>query len=360
MDERIVGVRYTTDRTYVEYFDAEAKALASAVREAIGDLSIRFLDESRDRRFYLVHANSDVDSGAYYRFDRETGIASRVTHSHPWLVEGHTLAPMSAIRYPVEEGIEVPAYVTTPPRKEGQRLPLVVLPHGGPFAQDRWGFDWLAQFLAAQGYVVLQANYRGSTGYGIDWVGDGAFKGWRNVVGDIDAGVDHLIEKGLVDPDRICTVGWSFGGYASLMLGIAKPERYRCVVSVAGVTHPYRLYSESSLTTHLGRYARVAIREIVPTRGEEVSLSSPLERVSEFKQPVLLFHGDLDRNVPVDHSRDLAKALERADKSVDYVEFDDADHQIERPDQRIAMLQRIGDFLHQHLKRKTAQTAKAP
>lgn len=346
---RPIGVQFTTDRTYVEYFDADVKAIARKMAYELGNVDLRFVDESRDRRFYLVHASSDVDSGAYYRFDRETETVAMVTRMYPWLEERHDLAEMESVEYAAPDGAMIPAFVTIPSGREGARVPLVVLPHGGPWSRDQLGFAPLPQLFAAQGYAVLQSNYRGSVGYGAEWEGDGAFKGWRQVVKDIAAGVDHLVAEGHVDPERVCAVGWSFGGYAALMSAIEESGRYRCVVSIAGVSDPYRLYSDAPQDSS---YGRLRLRELVPTKGEEVRASSALDRAGEIDVPTLLFHGDRDLNVPVDHSQDLEKAIRRAEGSVEYVEYEQADHQIRRPTQLIDMYQRIGAFLAEHLAKK--------
>lgn len=342
---RIVGVAYTTDVTRYELFDAEAKALYRRLEEELGDLQIGLIDESDDRRFYLVHASSDVDAGGYLRYDREADALSVVTRRHPWIDEEIALAPMRSVRYAGKDGTSIPGYVTRSRGAKGA-TPLVVLPHGGPSSRDAFGYDPLVQYFATQGYTVLQANYRGSDGYGDQWEGEGAFKGWRTVVADLDAGVDHLVKEGLVDPERVCAVGWSFGGYAALMATLARPDRYRCVVSIAGVTHPHGLYRGAER----GRFGRALLKEFIPQSEPEISESSPLKRAEELRAPALLLHGDLDLNVPVGQTESLARALERHGKTVEYVEYEDVDHHFRRQEDKIDLFQRVGEFLHSHLK----------
>lgn len=345
--DRVVAVHYETDRGHVHYFDDAAKAIHERVSEDFGDVDVLLVDESWDRRYYLILANSDVNPGAYFRYDTKTDEVSRITEVRSWLDEDD-LSPMRAVRFPSRDGKQIPGYLTMPNGRSGKNLPLIVYPHGGPWARDSWGFDWVPQFLAAQGYAVLQPNYRGSTGYGDGWAGEGALKEWRVVMQDIEDAVVHLVEKEIADPQRICTVGWSYGGYAALMSPLEHPDRYRCAVSIAGITHPRRLYEDAPAVR------KKAFQSMVATEGDDVRLSSPLRRAEEMPVPVLLFHGDLDMNVPVDHGEDLAKALERAGKPVDYIEYENADHFLERERQRIDMLQRIADFLDDHLKKKPA------
>ncbi len=342
---RRVGVAYRTEKLHIDYFDEKLEAIDEAVSEELYGQEIVFVDESWDGRFYLVYASSDVEPGAYYRFDSATASLVRIMQTHPWL-DGVNLARMKPVRYKTADEVSVPGYLTRPNGADGP-VPLIVFPHGGPSARDDWGYGRLPQFFASRGYAVLQANYRGSDGYGKDWLGRGGFHGWRRVVSDIDAGVAHLVEKGIADPERVCIVGWSFGGYAALISAIENPKRYRCVVSVAGVTHPAQLVRDVWQGNLLEKRFT---REFVPTKGEDVIQGSPLKRAKEMPVPVQLFSGDMDLNVDVGHSRDLEKALKRAKKKVSYVEYEGADHSIHRQTHSIDMLQRMGDFLKDHLR----------
>lgn len=351
--ERVVGVRYSTDRSYLEYFDPAIRAIHDRVAEELGDGEIEIVDESWDRRFYLILASSDQEPGTYYRFDSQADELARITDTHTHL-EDETLSPMVPIEFPSRDGVKIRGYLTRPAGREGQALPLIVLPHGGPTQRDRWGYDWLVQYFANQGFGVLQVNYRGSGGFGETWIGRGAFRDWRRVTQDIEDGVKSLEKAGVVDSSRICAVGWSFGGYAALMSALEHPDRYRCVVSIAAVTHPHRLYTNTSASSPARRYAR----SLVPRESDEIKASSALLRAAEMPVPVLLFHGERDLNAQVSHTRDLAKALEQKGKPVEFTEFEEADHYIERDFQRIEMLQRISDFLDEHLAPKAKTEAR--
>ncbi len=345
---RVVGARYVTDVPETDYFDPEMEKIYEILSQELPTKGLEFVDESWDRRYYLVRGGSDVEPARYYRYDTETGSLARIASTYAWL-DDFELARMRPITYPSAEGVTVPAYLSQV-RGPASKRPLVVLPHGGPSHRDVWGFDWLAQFFASQGYLVLQPNYRGSSGYGTAWEGDGGFKRWRDVTQDIHAGVEHLVGTGQVDPDRVCLVGWSFGGYAALMTALENPGRYRCVVSIAGVTHPHLL--QSSLRKSDGAARRRAVKDLLPD-GDEIQQGSALKRADEMTAPVLLLHGDLDKNVDIDHSERLASALERADKPVEFVEYEDEDHGIRtKQANTIDLLQRVGDFLERHLRKK--------
>ena len=340
--ERLVGVSYSTDRTHTEYFDERVAKIAALLHEKLPNQGISVVGESWDRRFYLVYVASDVEPGTYYRLDVQTGEMAMIAKAYPWLEE-QTLAEMRPYSYAAEDGTPIPGYLTVPPGDAKAPRPTIVLPHGGPRARDDWGYDWLPQFFASQGYVVLQANYRGSGGYGDAWAGAGAYREWKRAITDIDHGIQRLIAEGISDPTRICIVGWSYGGYAALISAAEFPKRYRCVVSIAGVSDPVELVEEA-----YGHAKKYRVSQIGRTRDG----GAPDQRAAEIQAPVLLFHGDMDVNVPIEHSENMQKALRRAKKEVQFVAYEGADHNIESERQRIDMLQRIGDFLNQHLKRE--------
>jgi dipeptidyl aminopeptidase/acylaminoacyl peptidase len=340
---RMVAIGYHTDMPHLHYFDRDIERISEAISTSYPGQTVEVLDESWDRRYYVVSIGSDRDPGTFYLFDADNRRLSRIAHRHPEL-GGRRLAPMKPIRYVARDGVEIPGYLTLPQKAPESGLPAVILPHGGPTARDYWGFDWLTQFLVAKGYAVLQSNYRGSGGYGEAWAGEGAFRDWRLAIDDITDGAKYLIESGLADPQRVCIVGWSYGGYAALQSAVEEPERYRCVVSIAPVADP-RMWAEEMR----GFLGGDAVREFVSTDSEVVKKGSPLKRAREIRAPVLLFHGDEDLNVSVDHSRKMAKVLRRAKKPVEYVEYEEADHGIPRNAYRIDMLERMGAFLDQHI-----------
>jgi len=340
--KRIVAIGYSTDQPHWHFFDKEIEKISAALSEYTSGKTIELFDESWDRRYYIVRVSSDTDPGTYYRFDTKEKKLLRLSPQNP-LLESQSLSPVTPIRYPARDGTEIPAYLTLPKGSDERPLAAVILPHGGPESRDYWGFDWIAQFFAAKGYAVLQSNYRGSGGYGSEWAGEGGFRDWRTAIDDLADGAQYLVDQGIADRARICIVGWSYGGYAALMSGVEEPDRYRCVVSIAGVTDPAMLIEDN-------RYAwsRAAIRKFIGRDAEVVNRGSPLKRASEIKAPVLLFHGDDDVNVRVHHSQKMASALEGAGKTVEYTEYEGVQHSIRSNRDRIDMLDKIGAFLDAH------------
>jgi dipeptidyl aminopeptidase/acylaminoacyl peptidase len=345
---RIVAIEYATDGPHLYFFDEAVEKISEMLTAYYPGKTVEVIDESWDRRYYIVHVGSDRDPGAFYRFDVEKKKLLKISPQYP-LLESRSLSPMKPIRYPARDGIEIPGYLTLPEDVKQGALPAVILPHGGPESRDYWEFDWIAQFLAAKGYAVLQSNYRGSGGYGVDWAGEGGFRAWRTAINDLADGAQYLVEQGVVDPARICVVGWSYGGYAALMSGVEDSERYRCLISIAGVTDPEMLIEDSKhfMNKH-------AMHKFVSRDPEVTNRGSPVKRASEIRVPVLLFHGGEDVNVSINHSQKMAKALERAKTPVEYIEYEDVEHSILRNGYRVDMLDRIGSFLDAHIGQPTA------
>jgi len=335
----VIGYKYTDDRTHVVYFDPDYRKLADSLSAALpNDPLVYFQSASADRNTLLVHASSDRDAGAYYLLDRNSRQMHPVLLSREPL-ENHALAPMKAVTYSAADGTPIPAFVTLAADAAAGPRPAVLLPHGGPSARDEWGFDWLAQFLAARGYVVIQPNYRGSSGYGADFAGNNAFRDWRTAMGDIEDAATYLVRQGLADPNRMAIVGWSYGGYAALESAVLHPERYKAVVAIAPVTDLNALKRDARGFTN----ARLT-KQIIGS-SDDARQGSPYQNAEKIVAPVLLVHGDLDDNVRIVHSERMADALHSNHREVDLLKFHGLDHQLDDSAARTEMLTRIGALL---------------
>ncbi len=341
--QRPVGVYYYDDYKHIEYFDDGLKKLGSSLAKVLPGKSITLLDTSWDENRILLFAQADDDPGTYYVFDRSKRELMVITPVRQQL-EGRLLAKTKPIAYPAADGTSIPGYLTLPPGKEGKGLPLIVMPHGGPSSRDTWGFDWMAQFFAAKGYAVLQPNYRGSSGYGEDWIGDNGFQGWRQAIGDINDGARWAIASGLADKDRVGIVGWSYGGYAALQSNVIDPALYKAAVAIAPVTDFERFVNEARLFKN----SRL-VKNFVGS-GPELQAGSPAKHAAAIRAPVLMFHGTMDLNVDVNHARIMARELRKEGKSVEYVEFDGLQHSLIDSKARIDMLTQIGTFLQTNLR----------
>lgn len=338
-ERRVVGYAYEDEKPRVVYFDPVLEKTASALHNAIpGNPTIQFVSESADGNRLLLLASSDTDPGLYYLFDKQAKALEPIFVARAAL-EGASLSPVKPITYKAADGTDIPAYLTMSEEGPETGRPAVVMPHGGPASRDRWGFDWLAQFLAARGYAVIQPNYRGSEGYGEDFYGDNAFRDWRTAMGDIASAADHLVATGVADPEKIAILGWSYGGYAALQSAATDPETYKAVVAIAPVTDISQLKIDAR--TYGGR--RI-VREMVGG-GQNAIQGSPLRQASKIKAPVLLVHGDMDINVLKEHSIRMEDALSDNGTPVTLLRFDGLDHGLVDSNARQKMLLEIGKLL---------------
>ena len=342
--QKVIGVTFAEDKRKVIYFDEEYRKLADDLSKAIPNLPIiQFAGASADASELLIFAGSDSDPGRYYHYDKADRRLSEIMLVRPQL-EGVKLASVKPVSYPAPDGVMVPGYLTLPPGREAKELPAVVLPHGGPSARDEWGFDWLAQFLANQGYAVLQPNYRGSDGYGDEWLKENGFKSWRTSIGDITAGANWLVSQGIADKDKLAILGWSYGGYAALQSAVVEPDLYQAVVAIAPVTDLNMVKEEARDFTNFA-----LVSEFVGS-GPHVEAGSPLQNVAKISAPVLMFHGTDDVNVGVRQSQVMDQALKEAGKKSELVIFDGLEHSLVGSDARTRMLEKIGTFLASAMK----------
>lgn len=340
---RVVGVRYSDEYNHTRYFDKSLEALAQQLSSALpGKPGLQFVDSSSDENVLLLYAGSDRDPGRYYIFDRSQKRLEELMLERPQL-ENVSLAAVKPVSYTTPDGTTVPGYLTLPPGKEAKMLPTVVMPHGGPSSRDVWGFDWLAQYFVNRGYAVLQPNFRGSYGYGQRWFQVNGFQQWDTAIGDVSAGAQWLISEGIADPEKMAIVGWSYGGYAALQSGVAYPDLYKAIVAIAPVTDLRTLIDNSRNYTSFSR-----VLDYVGS-GPHIVAGSPARNASRIKAPVMMFHGDMDLNVDVMHSRKMDSALRDAGKVSRYFEYNGLDHGLPDSTIRSKMLGEAGEFLDQHL-----------
>jgi len=223
-------------------------------------------------------------------------------------------------RYKARDGLELPAYVTLPPGRPAKNLPLVILPHGGPYdVRDEGTYDAEVQFLANRGYVVLQPQYRGSGGYGEAFDKKGEGQWGRAMQDDLDDGMDWLAKEGTIDPKRVCIIGSSYGGYAAMWGAIRNPERYRCAASFAGVSDLKRQLKYSNKFFRSQRYKDDWRKTVQGDDAFDLATVSPLLTVDKLTVPMLLVHGDDDQRVPYKQSKLMADALAKAGKNFEFI-----------------------------------------
>ncbi|MCP5180564.1 MAG: S9 family peptidase [Pseudomonadales bacterium] len=349
----LVGALIVDDLAEQHFFDPDLAAVQASLRRMAPNAVLLLSSWDSRRELFVIYLENPGDAGGYYLWRRGDAKLQLLALNYPELTPDR-LGARQAIRYPARDGTAVPAYVTFPPgATETGDLPLVVLVHGGPTARDDLSFDWWAAFLASRGYVVVQPNFRGSDGYGLDWQKAG-YRQWGKLMqSDVEDAVVALGKAGLADASRTCIVGGSYGGYAALMGGVVTPERYRCVASIAGVSDLPAMLSVDEMKW--GRYSAGMdwFNMIIGDRREDreaLEAASPAFHAEKAKAPFLLIHGKLDTVVPVTQSWRMRDALEKAKKDVRYVEFSGEDHWLSDGQTRIGMLGELDRFLGEHLR----------
>jgi len=342
-DGRLLGIWYELDRPFTQYTDRTMHELMQAVNKATPGSFNSVVDYNRDETKLVIRAMSDVDAGSYYVLDRNTNRMERLSSAYPELNKVEQ-GRMRSIVYKAKDGTEIPGYLTVPPGLRAEKLPLVVMPHGGPVARDSWEFFFLRAFLVDRGYAVLQMNFRGSSGYGTEWF-YAAHQDWGGLTySDISDATRWAIAEGIADPKRVAIVGWSFGGYAALLGAARDSDLYRCSISIAGISDLQQLLSNARFFANY----RIA-REQIGRQTDKLRDDSPLLHIDAIKIPVLLVHGDRDAQAPVEQSTRMASALKRADKPHKLVLLKDATHQLGRKSDRLTLLTEIETFLAENL-----------
>jgi dipeptidyl aminopeptidase/acylaminoacyl peptidase len=341
-DGNLVGVFYELERPFVYYTDERVGALMQRINKALPGTFNVLTSISRDEKTAVIAARSDTDAGTYYVLNVTTSQLKKLGTAYPEL-PADQLPRMRSIEYKAADGTLIPGYLTIPNGVRAEKLPLIVLPHGGPIARDTWRFDFLRHFLASRGYAVLQMNFRGSAGYGEKWFHD-AFQDWGGVTySDIADAARWASAQGIADPQRMCIVGWSFGGYSALVGAVRNPDLFKCSASIAGLSDLVELRGDAR-----GVGAKVVQKQIGNDK-DKLRAASPVDHAADVQMPVLLIHGTLDAQAPYEQSKDMASALKKAGKNYKFVTIENADHSLVRESERTLLLTELEQFLLAYL-----------
>ncbi|HVI32789.1 S9 family peptidase [Phenylobacterium sp.] len=349
VSQRLIGAyALVGDEDRYTFFDPNDQRAWRSVQAAFKGARVKLVSWSNDRKVIIVLTDSPTEGPAYALVDLNQKKASFIGPEYLDLMPEH-ISPVAPVRFKARDGLELTGYLTTPQGSAGKKLPLVVFPHGGPAARDEPGFDWWAQAMASRGYAVLQVNFRGSSGFGWDHLSAGFGQWGRKMQTDLSDGVAHLAAQGVVDPKRVCIVGASYGGYAALAGAALEPDVYRCAASVAGLSDLKRFVDWAGDRGGADT-RRWWSRFMGAENGRDPVLAaySPALHADKVKAPVLLVHGRDDTVVPLEQSRVMAEALQRAGKPVELVVQPGEDHWLSQADTRLAMLNAVVAFLEKH------------
>jgi dipeptidyl aminopeptidase/acylaminoacyl peptidase len=343
----IGGVRIADTEEYV-FFDPGLQQSWDTIRKAFPGERVHYEGAAANFRKVIVRVEGAHDGFRYELIDLDAHSATSVGDVYAGVTQPFEVR---RVTYAAGDGTQIPAYLTLPRDKPPGKLPLIVMPHGGPEARDTADFDWWSQALADQGYAVLRPNYRGSS---ISWefVNAGFGQFGRKMQTDLSDGVRYLVSQGLVDPARVCIVGASYGGYAALAGVSLDPGTYRCAVSVAGIADLRQFLKVKNQWDHLNRNhaTRYWGRYMGVSGADDPALDaiSPIKHLAAISVPVLLVHGRDDTVVPFEQSQLIYDALRGAHKDVQLVTLKNEDHWLSRGETRLQMLKESVAFLRAH------------
>ncbi len=349
-NDALLATVYSGDRPRIYPKTERVEAALDFLREQLPTGEIGFAPQTSDDSLVLVNLSRDVDPGTTYLFNWDEMTVSELYRSRPELPIDY-MVEMQPIRYLARDGLEIPAYLSLPRSFEGEKPPLVALIHGGPWARDGWGYRSQVQFLANRGYAVLQPNFRGSTGYGKAFLNAGNQEWGDAMQDDITDGVQHLIDQGLVDPERVCIMGGSYGGYATLAGLTFTPETYACGVDIVGPSNLITLLD--SIPAYWGPIRQIFTLRMGDPDTEEgrarLERQSPLNHVDKIQRPLLVIQGANDPRVKQAESDQIVVAMREAGLPVEYIVAEDEGHGFSGRENRLAMFARIEAFLADHL-----------
>jgi dipeptidyl aminopeptidase/acylaminoacyl peptidase len=350
LDDEMKVTSYQDERRRLYFRDTTWEADHAFLTKQLGNKEVNINSSTADETRWLVSATSDTEPGATYLFDRRARQLAKQYVVREKLPREH-LAAVTSIRYTSSDGLEIPAYLTLPKGVAPKHLPVVVVPHGGPWARDTWGYNSMAQFLANRGYAVLQPNFRGSTGYGKTFLNAGN-KQWGDLMqDDITWGVKHLVSTGIADPKRVGIMGGSYGGYATLAGVAFTPDLYAAGVAIVAPSNLITLMDSIPPYWEAVRkifHARMADPG-TPEGKKQLERQSPLNSADKITTPLLVVQGANDPRVKQAESDQIVIALRDRGFPVKYLVAPDEGHGFARPVNNMAMFAAAEAFLGTHL-----------
>ena len=354
----ITGVAYVTDKQSYHFFDKDRADLQKDLERRLPGYEVRLAGCNLDEDKCLVRTFTDRSLGSYYFYDRKSKDFRKLADVSPWLND-QDLVPMKPVTYQSRDGLTIHGYLTLPKGVPARNLPVVVNPHGGPWARDVWGYNPEVQFLANRGYAVLQMNFRGSNGYGRKFW-EASFKQWGKAMqDDITDGVQWLIKQGIADPKRIGIYGGSYGGYATLAGVTFTPDLYAAAVDYVGVSNIFTFIE--SFPPYWKPYLEM-VYEMVghPEKDKDLlTAASPVFHSKNIKVPLLIVQGANDPRVKKAESDQMVAALKARGIEVPYIVKDNEGHGFSNEENRFEFYRAMEEFLGKHLGGRVEKTSES-
>jgi dipeptidyl aminopeptidase/acylaminoacyl peptidase len=350
LTHEIVATMYYDEKLRMYWKNKEWEADYKRIGKQLPGKEVRGSSSTADERLWLVTAYSDTEPGEIYLYDRNTKkltLQYRVREK----LQRNYLAPMKPVRYESSDGLEIPAYLTLPKGVAAKNLPAILLPHGGPWGRDAWGYNGMAQFLANRGYAVLQPNFRGSTGYGKKFLDGGNLEWGQKMQDDVTWGAKYLTQKGIADTKRIGIMGGSYGGYTTLAGVAFTPDMYAAAVDIVGPSNLITLLD--SIPPYWEQIRMMFYKRMgdprTPEGKAQLERQSPLNSANKIKTPLMVVQGANDPRVNKREADQIVVALRDRNFPVEYLVAPDEGHGFARPINNLAMYAAAEKFLARHL-----------
>ena len=339
------GVLTHDGKTGVHVFDAKSAdgRRALSLQKAFPGQAAVFLNFADDGKSGLVYVFSDRNPGDFFLFDTEKMSADYIYSARKW-IDPEQMAAMQPISLKARDGVELHGYLTLPPGSDGKNLPLVVNPHGGPHGvRDYWGFNPEVQLLASRGYAVLQLNFRGSGGYGLDFLQAGYRQWGLSMQDDLTDATLWAVKQGYADPKRMCIYGASYGGYAAIEGVVREPELYRCAIGYVGVYDLPLMYKDGDIPKSL--FGKQYLRNVLGSDSAELQKRSPVGGVDRIQAALMLVAGGRDERVPISQAKSLRKALDDRDYPYEWMLKDSEGHGFYVTENKVELYTNMLEFL---------------
>ncbi|HKZ77760.1 MAG TPA: alpha/beta fold hydrolase [Pyrinomonadaceae bacterium] len=350
VSDELIATTYEDERERIYWKNKSFAADYKLLQKKLPNKKLGFGNSTRDEHLWLIAAGSDTEPGERYLFDRVTKKLTLQYRIREKLNRDY-LAPMKAVRYKSADGLEIPAFLTLPKGLEAKNLPAIIVPHGGPWGRDIWGYNGFAQFLANRGYAVLQPNFRASTGYGKKFLDAGNKQWGEKMQDDVTWGVKYLIAEGIADPKRVGIMGGSYGGYATLAGVTFTPDVYAGAVSIVGPSNLITLLE--SIPPYWEQIRKLFYERMgdptTPEGKAQLERQSPLNSAAKIKTPLLVVQGANDPRVNKRESDQIVIALRDRGFPVEYLVAPDEGHGFARPVNNMAMFATAEKFLAKHV-----------
>ena len=346
-DGKISGIGFIDDYYRIDYIDPELKARQKMIEKTFAKYQSYIVSTSKDKNRLIVSASTSDSPYKYFLVDLATKKVNFWLSQYPGL-EKKSLPAKEKYQFKSRDGLTINGYLT--PGSKGAKSPLVVFPHGGPFARDDQHFDLWVQMLARRGYAVLQINFRGSEGFSNSFESAGYQQYGKAMQNDVYDAITWVNKNKKADTNNMCLVGASYGGYVAQVAAFQKPKEFKCFISIAGISDLAGLVKTANLWQGANLSTKTSIGDITDENQlKDIEAHSSINHVEKFSTPILLIHGEYDQVVKIAQSEDLYKALKKRRKKVKFIELEKGTHNVDNPENRIIAFKAIDKFLTKYL-----------